>query len=194
MRTKEGNKEKDIIEAAVKVFAEYGYHNAKISKIAEVANVATGSVYVYYKNKEAILLEIFEQIWQPLYLEVKKISTHESLSPVEKLEYLIDLVFDSFIENPHKALVFVNEQNQLMQRQKDTFTNYYELFMNEGEKIISEGIKQNEFREIDLNIFKLFILGGLRNLLHYWAQNPKSLELNQIRQNVKFFCKHGILK
>lgn len=182
------------MEAAVTVFAEYGYHNAKISKIAEVANVATGSVYVYYKNKEAILLKIFEEIWRPLYTELVKIANHDSLSPAEKLDYLIDLVFDSFIENPAKALVFVNEQNHLIQRQPKSFTNYYDLFMSEGEKIISSGIANGSFREIDLNIFKIFIIGGLRNLLHNWAQNPRSLELNQIRQNVKFFCKHGIMK
>ncbi len=194
MRTKEGNKEQDIIEAAVKVFAEYGYHNSKISKIAEVANVATGSVYVYYKNKEDILLKIFEEIWRPLYTELVKISKNDSLSPSEKMDYLIDLVFDSFIENPAKALVFVNEQNHLIQRQPESFTNYYQLFMTEGENIVRSGIENGSFNSIDLNIFKIFILGGLRNLLHQWGQNPKEFPLNQIRQNVKFFCKHGILK
>lgn len=194
MRTKEGNKEADIIEAAIKVFAEFGYHNSKISKIAELANVATGSVYVYFKNKEDILLKIFEDIWRPLYSELVKIYNNETLTPGEKLDYLIDLVFDSFIENPAKALVFVNEQNQLMQRHPQTFTNYYRMFMKEGENIFRTGIERGYFNEIDLNIFKIFILGGLRNLLHQWAQDPKKFPLHQIRQNVKFFCKHGIVK
>ena len=58
MRVKEGNKREDIIKAAIKVFAKNGFHNAKISKIAEVANVAAGSVYLYFKSKEDILYQI----------------------------------------------------------------------------------------------------------------------------------------
>ena len=46
MRVKEGNKEKDIIEAAISIFAKDGYRNAKISKISDAAKVATGSVYI----------------------------------------------------------------------------------------------------------------------------------------------------
>jgi TetR/AcrR family fatty acid metabolism transcriptional regulator len=194
MRTKEGNKEKDIIQAAVKVFAEFGYYNAKISKIAEIANVANGSVYVYYKNKEDILLKIFEEIWRPLYLEVVKISNNAALTPSEKLDYLIDLVFDSFIEDPAKAMVFVNEQNHLLQNNPESFTNYYNLFMDEGEAIMKSGIDSGDFNEINLKIFKNFILGGLRNLLHQWAQAPEGFSLNRILQSVKFFCKHGIMK
>ncbi len=194
MRTKEGNKEKDIIEAAVQVFAEYGYHNAKISKIAEIASVATGSVYVYYKNKEDILLKIFEEIWHPLYQQILKISNNNLLSAAEKMDYLIDLVFDSFIENPAKALVFVNEQNHLMQKNPSSFTNYYNLFMDEGEKIMKSGIDSGEFNTFDLKIFKTFFLGGLRSLVLQWAQSPEEYPLNEIRQNVKFFCKHGIMK
>jgi len=70
MRVKEGNKERDIIVAAVKIFASMGYHNAKISKIAETAGVATGSVYVYFKNKEDVLLKIFSDLWNKMYDEL----------------------------------------------------------------------------------------------------------------------------
>ncbi|MGE5499441.1 MAG: TetR/AcrR family transcriptional regulator, partial [Syntrophothermus sp.] len=114
MRTKEGNKEQDILESAIKIFAETGYHNAKIHKIAETAGVATGSVYVYYKNKEAILLTIFEKLWEKLFFELNTLVQKDEASPVEKLDGMIDLLFDVFIQNPSMALVFVNEQNHLL--------------------------------------------------------------------------------
>ena len=83
MRLKEGHKEKDIIDAAIKVFAEFGYHNAKISTIAKKANVATGSVYVYYKNKEDILFNIFDKLWQELFEKLRIVSDNNSLEPEE---------------------------------------------------------------------------------------------------------------
>ncbi len=194
MRKKEGNKEKDILEAAVRIFAEQGYHNAKISHVADEARVATGSIYVYFKNKEDILLKIFEEIWRPLYLELKKISTNRKLTAIEKIEFLIDLVFDFFIENPARAIVFVNEQNHLLKNTEVQFTDYYEKFMSLGESIIKSGIRKGAFNKVDVVIFRYFILGGLRNLLNHWAENPNDFSLNKIRQNVKFLLKNGLLK
>jgi len=193
MRTKEGNKEKDILEAAVKVFAEQGYHRAKISKISETANVATGSVYVYFQNKESILLKIFDALWEQLYNEFKTLSESESFSPLEKIESMIDLVFDVFTENPSLAIVFVNEQHQLAKRNEEGFTNYYNKFLGVGEEVFKQGIKQKAFNEsVDIKIFRFYLLGAMRNLLNQWAQDPKAFPLNKIRQNIKFLTKHGI--
>ncbi len=195
MRIKEGNKDKDILEAAIKVFAEEGFHKAKISKIAELAGVATGSVYVYYKNKNDILITIFKGLWERLYTELKNISSSQILSPIEKVDALLDLVFDVFTENPTLALVFVNEQQNLSRVDRENSINYYEKFLDEGEKVISEGIAQGIFSEnIDLKIFRLYIFGSIRHLLQYWASNPKTLQLNKIRQNMKYLTKHGIKK
>ncbi len=194
MRLKEGNKEQDILNAAVEIFAKHGYHKAKIRDIAEKANVAVGSVYVYYNNKEDILLKIFENIWEPLYKELKKIYENPQLSFRQKFDYLIDLVFDCYIEEPYKAQVFVNEQNFLRKKSPKKFTNYYELFMRTGEKIFKKGIEAGVYNEVDISIFKRFILGGLRDLLLEWANKPNPTNLNNIRESVKFFCKKGILK
>jgi TetR/AcrR family transcriptional regulator, fatty acid metabolism regulator protein len=195
MRVKEGNKEKDILEAAVKVFSKQGYHNAKISKIAEVAGVATGSVYVYFNGKEDILLKIFEQLWKKLYEEFKIISERPNFTPLETIDSMIDLVFDVFTESPALADIFVNEQNHLQRSSKLKFTNYYEKFLSLGEDIISNGIQKNYIHNsIDVKILRYYILGALRNLLHSWSHDPKNFPLNKIRQNVKYLTRYGIQK
>jgi len=195
MRVKEGNKEKDILEAAVKVFSRQGYHKAKISKIAEVAGVATGSVYVYFENKEDVLLIIFDRLWEKLYNEFKSLSERPNLTPLELIDSMIDLVFDTFTENPALADIFVNEQNHLQRSNKVKFTNYYEKFVDLGEEIIAHGI-QNKYinNGIDVRIFRYYILGALRNLLHSWSHDPKNFPLNKIRQNVKYLTRYGIQK
>jgi TetR/AcrR family fatty acid metabolism transcriptional regulator len=195
VRVKEGNKEKDIIEGAIKVFAEYGYHNAKISKIAETAGVATGSVYVYYKNKEAILLTIFSELWTKLYDELDIIVSNSSISNIEKLDAMIDLIFDVFAERPALALVFVNEQNHIEHSNKKDFTDYYGKFLDKGEIIIKKGIDEGVVSEnIDLTIFRNFVFGAIRHLVHCWARDPETFTINKTRMNVKFLIKHGIAK
>ena len=195
MRVKEGNKEKDIIEAAIKVFAKYGYHNSKISKIAETANVATGSVYVYYKNKEDILLKIFSELWSRLYSELDIIASNSSISSIEKLDAMIDLIFDVFAEKPDLAMVFVNEQNHLERSNKKEFTNYYDKFLDKGEVIVRKGISDGLISEnIDITIFRNFVFGAIRHLVHCWVRDPQIFTINKTRMNVKLFIKHGIVK
>jgi len=195
MRLKEGNKEKDIIDASITVFAEFGYHKAKISKIAEVANVAIGSVYVYYKNKEDLLFKIFENLWERLYNDYKKLSDNAFLTPSEKLDSMIDIFFDIFTENPSLAAVYVNEQNQLMENGQFRFTEYYGKFLEEAKQIVQEGVDKNIFADnVDIDIFRYFVFGAIRNLLQQWAFDQKSFPLNKIRQNVKYLTKKGIMK
>ncbi len=195
MRVKEGNKEKDILEAAIEVFAKHGYHMAKISKIAEVANVATGSVYVYFKNKEDILLKVFADLWSKLHKEFKLLEANTSLSAIEKLDGMVDLIFDVLTANQSLALVVVNEQNHLQKSNKNEFTDFYEKFLDVGETIINNGISNNSFTaNVDVEIFKQFVLGAVRHLVHCWANEHDKFPINKIRQNVKLLIKYGIKK
>jgi TetR/AcrR family fatty acid metabolism transcriptional regulator len=50
-----------ILDAAIEVFAEKGFHNARISDIARKAGVADGTIYLYFRNKDDVLLSIFEE-------------------------------------------------------------------------------------------------------------------------------------
>ena len=193
MRIKEGNKEKDIIEAAIKVFAEKGYFKSKISKIADVAGVATGSVYVYYENKEDILLKIFEQLWGNILQEAQLIKNNNNSSPMEKLESLIDMAFGTFMENTALAIVYINEQSNLIQYSPQKFTDNYDKFLDLCEDIIRDGINKRVMAEnIDVQIFRNYFLGGFRNLLHHWAHDSQNYSLDRIRENVKLLTRHGI--
>mgnify|MGYP000921616090 CR=1 FL=1 len=195
MRTKEGNKEKDIMEAAIKIFAENGFHYSKIAKIAEIAGVATGSIYMYYQSKEDILHKIFNSIWENLYNELLIIVNQTDLKAPEKLDSIIDLIIDEFTQNPNLALVIVNEQNNFQKNTFTEFTPYYNKFLDLAVQVIKEGIDQNYFsKNVDLFIFRFYVLGAIRNILNNWAVNPKAFPLNKIRQGIKYFTKYGLLE
>jgi TetR/AcrR family transcriptional regulator, fatty acid metabolism regulator protein len=194
MRIKEGKKEEDIIKAAVVVFAEMGYHNSKMSKIAEVAGVSTGSLYVYYKNKEQILLNIFDEVWKKLHDNLQILTERNDLNSVEKFDSMIDMIFDAFTESPSVAIVIANEQYHLQSGNPEGFTVYFDKFLQLGERIVEEGTKNEVFNpNIDVKIFRHFILGGFRDLITNWAVNNEGFKLSQIRQNIKFLAKNGII-
>lgn len=195
MRRKEGNKEQDITTAAIEVFAEDGYHEAKISKIAELANVATGSVYLYFESKEDLLVKIFSDLWIKLISLVNTINQRDDLSSTEKLEGFIDTAFDVFTANSKLALLFVKEQPHFLQEKDNKLNILYNNFLEIGEKILDEGVNNNSFnKNLDKKITKNFIYGGIRHLLHLWALNPDEYPLNKVRQDIKYIVKKGISK
>ncbi len=193
MRTKQGNKEQDILQAAVQLFSENGYHKTRMFTIAERAGVATGSVYLYFTSKEEILNRIFHDLWKRLAAEIEILTLRLDLEPAQKLERLIDHVFDLFLNKPALALVFVNEQNHLLLNQDNAFLPYYERFLEHAEAILIEGTERGVFRkDIDLKITRLFVFGGIRFLIHQWAQDPEQISLQGICQQVKHIVQAGI--
>jgi TetR/AcrR family transcriptional regulator, fatty acid metabolism regulator protein len=195
MRKREGNKEKAILEAATKVFAKSGYHNAKISVIAQEAGVATGSVYLYYKDKEGILLTIFDQLWSRLTKNLLETVKRTDIDSSKKLDIVVEDFFGFFISNPSIATVFVNEQHKLMKDKRGNVAKYYNDFFDLTEEIIREGVNKKVFNtDIDTKLARYFILGGLRNVLLQWAQQSEPFTLEKIKQNVKYFIRHGLLE
>lgn len=61
MAKKTGEKYQAIIDAAVRVIARQGYHNAQVSRIAKEAKVADGTIYLYFENKDDILISLFNE-------------------------------------------------------------------------------------------------------------------------------------
>ncbi|HVN48366.1 MAG TPA: TetR/AcrR family transcriptional regulator [Bacteroidota bacterium] len=194
MRKREGNKEQAILDAAVKVFAQHGYHRAKISSIAEHAKVATGSIYLYYRDKENILLTIFDRFWTTLTAELHIIVKRTDIHPTEKLDLVIDAFFKMFIANSSLATVFVNEQNHLVKDKRSNVAKQFENYLDIAEEIIREGVRKGQFNpDIDIKLFRHYIIGGIRTVLQYWAQQPNTLSLDRICNNVKYFSKNGLL-
>lgn len=55
------DKYEKILDAAIEAFAEVGYHSCQVAKIARMAGVADGTIYLYFKNKEDILVRLFTE-------------------------------------------------------------------------------------------------------------------------------------
>ena len=59
-RRRHEEKYQRILQAALEVFARKGFHEAKITEIAETASVGDGTIYLYFKNKDDLLISLFE--------------------------------------------------------------------------------------------------------------------------------------
>ncbi len=94
--TKNGSKSDRIIDAAVKVIADHGYHGAKVTAIAKEAGVADGTIYLYFKNKEHLLIELF-QTKMGLFIDYSKQQIERETTAGDKLYQLIRVAFEAIV-------------------------------------------------------------------------------------------------
>src|SRR5215207_8718517 len=65
-----GDKRERILSSAMKVFAEKGFFGAKVSDIADAAGVADGTIYLYFKSKDDLLISLFEEQMERVNFEL----------------------------------------------------------------------------------------------------------------------------
>ena len=111
MRSKNGDKRLRILDSAVKVFAHEGFFKAKVSQIASEAGVAPGTVYLYFKNKEDLLISIFEDRMQDVNSRFRA-AIMEKEGGRSRLECLVHLHLAGFQSQPDLAACFQVELRQ----------------------------------------------------------------------------------
>jgi len=97
-----------ILDAAIKVFAQKGYHGSRVSDIAREADIAYGLVYHYFKNKEEILHTIFDERWGG-FLEVMDEIAQRDTSTEDKLVSVAALILNGYRVAPDWVKVLVLE-------------------------------------------------------------------------------------
>src|SRR6476646_2225175 len=78
-----GPKRDAILRAAIDVFAERGYFNAQVADVARAAGVAAGTVYLYFRSKDDLLISIFERSMRDALTVVR--ADHDPADPYERL-------------------------------------------------------------------------------------------------------------
>src|SRR5215813_12808959 len=100
-----------IIEAAVRIFARKGYYNSRVSDIAREAGMAAGTIYLYFKTKDDILVTLFLDKMAHFVSSLRKAIADEA-DAVAKLRRLVRLHFEMLEDNPELAEVLQVELRQ----------------------------------------------------------------------------------
>lgn len=167
-----------ILEAAIGVFAEEGFFNATVSKIARAAGVADGTIYLYFKNKNDILLHFFnyktKEVFGTFRQEVNKGGNAHS-----KLKNLIKAHLREFQRDRNMAVLFQAEARQIRYFElyiKDLTNMYFDLV---GE-IVEQGQKEGVFRrDLEPSLVKRFILGAVDEVINTWLHTARKYDLEE---------------
>lgn len=96
---KDSEKRRAIIQAALKLIAVHGFHGAPMSMIAETAGVGTGTIYVHFENKEALILAVYREVEKEI-VDAVQAGYPMSLPFRERFLYLSTVVLKYLVRNP----------------------------------------------------------------------------------------------
>ncbi|RMF59407.1 MAG: TetR/AcrR family transcriptional regulator [Calditrichaeota bacterium] len=158
-----------ILKAAISVFARTGFYNAKVADIARQAGVASGTIYLYFKNKDEILISIFEEEMEKYISEVSKEVAGQA-DVMAQIRTFIKKHLYFVKKNPKLAQVF-----QLELRQSNKFIKEYtgtklREYLNIVGGLIEEGQKQGKISsEFHPGLLKRAIFGALDEIATHWV-------------------------
>jgi TetR/AcrR family fatty acid metabolism transcriptional regulator len=188
------DKHNRIIEAAIKVFAKKGFFNARISEIAKEANVADGTIYLYFKSKDDILIHLFEESMDRLIKLIQSELAKED-NPISKLKRFIQLHFTLVEGNPNLAEVITVELRQSNKFMKEYNNVKFRDYLNLISSVIREGQNQGMIRrDVKPAIIKRAIFGALDEVTLPWAlSEKKKYSLNELAEQVTNLFINGII-
>lgn len=190
--TKNGSKSDRIIDAAVKVIAHHGYHGAKVTAIAKEAGVADGTIYLYFKNKEHLLIELF-QTKMGLFIDYSKQQIEQETAAGDKLYRLIESHLKQLSADYDLAVVTQIElrQSNLALRQK--ISEVLKPYLNLIDAVVKHGMETGEFDSgLDYRLARQMIFGTIDEVVTSWMASGFKYDLMSTLPNVHHMLKKGL--
>ncbi len=182
-----------IIEAALEAFSEYGYHDCPVSKIARKANVADGTIYLYFANKEEVLISVFQEKINRLISDIEDL-TKTSINAWEKIEVLIRYHMTALGNNRVLANFL---QIQLRQSSSNIrigiaaplkkFYGLIEGFVIEGQR---EGVID---KTINANIARKFIFGSIDEVISCWVLSRRQYDVKDRIDDILYILRRALV-
>jgi AcrR family transcriptional regulator len=112
LRARYDRRQQDVVVAAAKLFAERGYDQTSVPDLARELGLATGSLYHYFGSKEQLLIQICDQLMDPL-LERAREATAKDATPEQRLRELVRLWVSHVVDHRDHMLVFQQQRHAI---------------------------------------------------------------------------------
>jgi AcrR family transcriptional regulator len=166
------DRRRQILDAAVRVFARQGFHSCRVSDIADEAGVAYGLVYHYFRSKEEVLDTLFTERWDIL-LQVIRDTDADDVPARDKLRAIASFIFESYRHDPDLMKVIVVE----VTRAANTFGLTHAERIREAYDLMGEVVAKAQedgaFRsDVPPRFAALAFYGVIEQVLTGWIFDP----------------------
>ncbi|MDX6530897.1 MAG: TetR/AcrR family transcriptional regulator, fatty acid metabolism regulator protein [Blastocatellia bacterium] len=185
-------KREAILRAATRVFARNGYFNSKVADIAREADVADGTVYLYFKSKEEILHSIFDQNMAEA-IAAGKVLIEKLSDPGEKLRRIAMLHLERLGADRELAVVFQVELRGSTKFMQEFSAAGFAEYLGLLRQTFAEGQRSGVFRK-DLNakLVSKILFGALDEMATNWIISKRNYKLEPMADVVMDVFLNGV--
>ncbi len=185
-------KYKQIVDAAVIVIAENGFHQAQVSKIAKEAGVADGTIYLYFKNKEDILISVFREK-MAIFVNNVEIILKKDIDTSEKLFKMIDNHFRVLHADRNLAIVTQLELRQSNKELRIRINEVLKEYLMLLDAILKEGIDNGALdANLDIRLARQMVFGTIDETITSWVMNDQKYDLMKLSPAVHRLLMNGM--
>lgn len=181
-----------ILEAAIDTFAQRGFHHARVSDVARQAGVADGTIYLYFKSKDDLLISLFEEKMEHIVATFRD-EVNRFDSARDRLKCFLGLHLKMVAERPALAEVMTVELRQSAKFMREYKAPQFGAYLALLGEIISYGQARREIRvTLDPLLTRRIIFGALDELSLYWVstQRPEH-SLERVIDELWSLCSSG---
>ncbi len=179
-----------LIQAAIRVFSQRGFHATKMQDIADAADVGKGTLYEYFSAKEELFLAVYRS-WMDAYEAAMEEAARSSIDPVSKADALIDTTIDFYEHHAEHAAILLefwahalrSEDAQFIDRIREMKKKLSDL----GVRVTKQLISLKAFNDVDVQSFARLELGISDGIFLQWVLDGKAYSLRdayKFRQSV----------
>ncbi len=188
------DKRERILDAAVQVFAQRGFFQARVTDIAREAGVADGTIYLYFKNKDDLLISLFEDRMEGIIAAFRL-----ELDPLDgapaRLHRFIEMHLALVESKPQLAEVLTVELRQSSKFMREYKNPRFAEYLGILADILEEGRTAGVFRaDLEPRILCRIIFGALDEVSLVWSSSRREkFVLAEVTQEIWNLCARGLL-
>jgi TetR/AcrR family fatty acid metabolism transcriptional regulator len=176
-RPDKADKRDAILRAAIETFAARGFFNAQVADVARAAGVAAGTVYLYFRGKDDLLISIFERTMREA-LEAGRRSLEGHAHPLDRLRNIARLHLERLGRDRDLAVVFQVELRQSTKFMERFSATYLREYLGIIRDVIADGQTKGVFRkQINPTLAAKMLFGALDEMATNWILSRRRYSL-----------------
>ena len=162
------DKYRQILDAAIRVFARQGFHQSTVAQIAKEAGVADGTIYLYFKSKDDILFQFYEFKARQVFERFRQ-GVDEATHAVDKLRNLVRTHLSEFQNDINMAIVYQAETHQHRRTAQEIIKEMSKMYRDIITEIVELGQREGSLRRnLTIGLVMRLINGAVNEVINAW--------------------------
>ena len=194
-QTKQDLRKDQILDAALTVLVQNGYEGSRMDDVVSKSQLSKGAIYWYYKSKKDMYLDLVN-FWVIRYsATINHLVENDQAAP-DQLKSLFNYFIDQYESDPD-PFIALTEFWSMAQKDDDfraKLQKVYSQFLEVLEKIVAKGVKDDDFKKLDIRITAMSIMLNVESINWFTLFDTHGVSARDYTQTISDFILAGLLK